>query len=64
MLFANASASLYLVAQVDPGETEGAEVGVCSSHRRLDGLSEKLVHKLADEWPHLFHRLRRERRRK
>lgn len=47
----------HLVAHVDLGEAEGAEVGVGSLHRRLNGLSEQLVHKLADERPHLLHRL-------
>lgn len=36
---------------------------VGAPHRRLDGLSEQLVHKLADERPHLLHRLRAERKR-
>lgn len=30
-------------------------------HRRLDRLPEQLVHELADERPHLFHRLREDR---
>lgn len=33
---------------------------VGSLHRRLNGLSEQLVQKLADERPHLLHRLRAE----
>lgn len=47
----------HLVAHVDLGEAEGAEVGVGALHRRLDGLSEQLFHKLANERPHLLHRL-------
>lgn len=35
---------------------------VGSLHRRLDGLSEQLVHELADERPHLLHRLKEDRR--
>lgn len=54
----------YLVAHVDLGEAEGAEVRVGALHRRLDGFSEQLVHELADERPHLFHRLRKERKKK
>lgn len=50
-------ATPHLVAHVDLGEAEGAEVGVGALHCRLDGLSEQLVHKLADERPHLLHRL-------
>lgn len=49
----------HLVAHVNLGEAEGAEVWVGALHRRLDGLSEQLVHKLADERPHLLHRLDR-----
>lgn len=50
--------SRHLLAHVDLGEAEGAEVRVGASHRRLDRLSEQLVHKLADKRPHLFHRLK------
>lgn len=53
--------SRHLVAHVDLAEAEGAEMGVGAPHRRLDGLSEQLVHKLTDERPHLLHRLREER---
>lgn len=51
------SVTPHLVAHVDLGEAEGAEVRVGALHRRLDGLSEQLVHKLADERPHLLHGL-------
>lgn len=51
------SVTPHLVAHVDFGEAEGAEVWVGALHRRLDGLSEQLVHKLADEWPQLLHGL-------
>lgn len=54
----SASSSRHLVAHVDLGETEGAEMRVGALHRRLDGLSEQLVHELADERPHLLHRLK------
>lgn len=50
--------SHHLVAHVDLGEAEGAEMRVGTLHRRLDGLSEQFVHKLADKWPHLLHCLR------
>lgn len=49
----------HLVAHVDFGEAEGAEVRVGALHCWLNGLSEQLVHKLADEWPHLLHCLGR-----
>ncbi len=55
--------SHHLVAHVDLGEAEGAEMRVGALHRRLNGLPEQLVHKLADERPHLLHRLREERER-
>lgn len=50
--------SPHLVAHVDLSEAEGAEVRVGTFHRRLDRLSEQLVHKLADERPHLLHGLK------
>lgn len=53
--------SCHLVAHVDLGEAEGAQMRVGALHRWLDGLPEQLVHKLADEWPHLLHRLREDR---
>lgn len=53
------SVAPHLVAHVDFCEAEGAEVRVGSLHRRFDGLSEQLVHKLADERPHLLHGLDR-----
>lgn len=55
------SVTRHLVAHVDLGEAEGAEMRVGALHRRLDRLPEQLVHKLADEWPHLLHRLREDR---
>ena len=48
----------HLVSQVDLAEAEGAQVSVGLLHRRLDGLVEQLLHKLADVRPHLLHRLR------
>lgn len=51
--------SCHLVAHVNLGEAEGAEMRVGALHRRLDGLSEQLLHKLADKRPHLLHRLRK-----
>lgn len=50
--------SHHLVPHVDLGEAEGAEMRVGALHGRLDGLPEQLVHELADERPHLLHRLR------
>lgn len=47
-----------LVAHVDLGEAKGAEMRVGPLDRRLDALPEQLVHKLANERPHLLHRLR------
>lgn len=55
------SVTRHLVAHVDLGEAEGAEMRVGALHRRLDRLPEQLVHKLADERPHLLHRLREDR---
>lgn len=49
----------HLVAHVDLGEAEAAEVRVGALHCRLDGLSEQLIHKLADKRPHLLYRLQR-----
>lgn len=51
--------SCHLVAHVNLGEAEGTEMRVGALHRRLDGLSEQLLYKLADKRPHLLHRLRR-----
>lgn len=51
--------SCHLVAHVNLGEAEGAEMRVGALHCRLDGLSEQLLHKLADKRPHLLHRLRK-----
>lgn len=53
--------SRHLVAHVNLGEAEGAEVRVGFLHSRLDGFSEQLVQKLADERPQLLHCLGEER---
>lgn len=58
MSVGSAVSASHLLAHVDLGEAEGAEVRVGAFHRRLNGLSEQLVHKLADERPHLLHRLK------
>ena len=50
--------SPHLLAHVDLGEAERAEMSVGASHRWLNRLSEQLVHKLTDKRPHLFHRLK------
>lgn len=53
--------SQHLVTHVDLGEAECAEMRVGSLHRWLDGVSEQLFQKLADERPHLLHGLTEER---
>lgn len=43
-----------LVAHVNLGEAERAEVGIGSFDGWLDGLTEEFVNKLANIWPHLL----------